>query len=281
MAHQPAKYLIKQALWLGHWLLTGNRIATLKVRSGPAKGVRMGFDLRREGSYWLGHYDAWVLKRLQLSRWLKPGHVAWDCGAYIGFYTAVFRGLVGSTGRVFAFEASSANYQRVASLPQLNAWSNVEVVNRAIGPAHCSIEFVSNLGGSSGPYRLGKQFAATRVLDIETVPCAGVDELVYEHGIAAPDFIKFDLETAETYALHNGDNVFTIKRPLLLLELHGEPTCVSAGRFLATYDYAAWDVLDLPRQMPPMRGLRDMPRPLASHMMFCVPAERSDEHIAS
>jgi FkbM family methyltransferase len=278
MVPQPAKQLSNQGLWFGHFWLTGHRIATLKIRSGPAKGIRMRFDLRQEGSYWLGHYDAWVLQRLKLHRWLRPGQVAWDGGAYIGYYTAIFRGLVGSTGRVVAFEASSANYERVASLPHLNGWSNVEVVNQAIGPDHCAIEFVGNLGGSSGPYGLGKQFAATQALDIETVPCAGVDELVYEHGMTAPDFIKFDLETAETYALHNGDNVFTVKRPLLLLELHGDPTSVSAGRFLETYDYAAWDVLDLPKGIPPMRGLREMKRPPDSHMMFCVPAERIDEH---
>ena len=68
-------------------------------------------------------------------------------------------------------------------------------------------------------------------LDIETVKCAGIDELVYEMNIEAPDFIKFDLESAEEFALHNGDKIFREKRPLILLELHGEKAKEAAGLF--------------------------------------------------
>ena len=58
--------------------------------------------------------------------------------------------------------------------------------------------------------------------NIEKVRCCGVDELIAEMGVPEPDFIKFDLEMAEEFALHNGDRLFPKKRPVILLELHGK-----------------------------------------------------------
>jgi len=60
------------------------------------------------------------------------------------------------------------------------------------------LEFVDSLGGSSGPYGLSKQYKEnTAELSINKVQCCGVDELVFERNIDMPDFIKFDLESAE------------------------------------------------------------------------------------
>ncbi len=229
----------------------GREVAELRVLRGPAKGVWMEIDLRKEGSYWLGTYDQWLLSRIHLERLVKPGHVVWDCGAYIGYYTAILRRLVGDNGQVITFEASSKNYQRVARLPELNGWKNVIVLQRAIGPDHSVIEFVSNLAGGSGPYGLTKTYSDKDVLEVEKVRCVGLDELVYEQQCPIPDFMKFDLETAEEFALHNGPRLFSEKRPLLQLELHGEKAPAATGQFLERYDYAAWDVLQLPLGTPP------------------------------
>jgi FkbM family methyltransferase len=275
------KQCVKYLLWCSHRIITGRELAKLRVRGGPVKGVWIEFDLRKEGSYWLGTYDDWLLQRLSISHWLKHGQVAWDCGAYIGYYSALFRTLVGEQGKVITFEASSANYQRVARLPKLNDWDNVEVHWLAVGPEHSVIEFVSNLNGASGPYGLSKRYAPGTPLKIEKVPCAGVDELVYERGVAAPDFIKFDLETGEELALHNGKRLFTMKRPLILLELHGDNTVVAAGRFLETYDYVAWDILQICAGTPPLRTLNELQsRSPASSTLFCLPAQRVGEILA-
>src|SRR6476620_1601052 len=123
MLLQVLKRYIKGLLWGGLRLATGKDSVTLAILSGPAKRTRMEFDVRKEGSYWLGTYDKWILSRICLAHWLKPGQVAWDCGAYIGYYTAIFRKLVGQRGQVITFEASSANYRRVARLPDINHWT--------------------------------------------------------------------------------------------------------------------------------------------------------------
>ena len=74
----------------------------------------------------------------------------------------------------------------------------------------------------------------------------GVDELIALKNIKEPDFIKFDLESAEEFALHIGDKLFKEKRPLLLLELHGENAFLAVGLFLEKYNYKAAYVGDFP-----------------------------------
>jgi hypothetical protein len=51
---------------------------------------------------------------------------------------------------------------------------------------------------------------------------------------------------------HNGDRVFSEKRPVLLLEVHGEMLLPIVGSFLRKYCYLAWDVreFDQPRSTP-------------------------------
>ncbi len=217
-----------------------NGLNVVRVLAGPAKRTKMMLDLRIGGSYFIGNYDKWIFDRVPLKDILKPGMVAWDCGAFYGYYGAIFRNLVGKTGNVEIFEASSTNFNVVTNLPQLNKWDNVRVHNLAVGPDHSSIKFTTNLGGSSGPYGLSKTYNESEAeLEIETVACSGVDELIEERGIAIPDLIKFDLESAEIFALKNGHNLFTTKKPIILLELHGQEALQAAAEFIEQYKYKA------------------------------------------
>ncbi|MBC7368931.1 MAG: hypothetical protein H7343_19325 [Undibacterium sp.] len=84
----------------------GNSRAQRRVRRGPAAGVNLQLDVRSQGACWLGHYDAWILSRVPIMRFLAPGQTARDCGAFVGYYTAIFRDRVGAAVTVVAFEAS-------------------------------------------------------------------------------------------------------------------------------------------------------------------------------
>lgn len=248
----------------------------VKVWSGPAKGVRMKIDIRLGASYLKGDYDAWIFNRVKLAEIVKPGMVAWDCGAFYGYYAAIFRSLVGAAGKVEVFEASATNFGVVSSLPRLNGWDNVRVHNLAVGPDHTEIQFTRNLGGSSGPVGLSKQYEENEHIELETVKCCGVDELIDELGMAAPDIIKFDLESAEVYALHNGHGLFTGKRPLVMLELHGIEALKAAGEFLEKYDYCAYSVWQLDRSdrifIKDYASLSSLG--IIPHMLICFPTGR-------
>lgn len=266
------KTIFKQILYRLYPREGGNNI--VRVWGGPAKGVRMKIDIRLGASYLKGDYDQWIFDRVKLPEIVKPGMIAWDCGAFYGYYAAIFRKLVGPSGKVEVFEASGTNYEVVSSLPRLNGWENVHVHQLAVGPDHSTIQFTRNLGGSSGPFGLSKTYDETQQIELEDVICCGVDELIEERGIPAPDIIKFDLESAEVFALHNGHHLFTRKRPLILLELHGIAALDAAGDFLDKYDYHAYSVwqLDLPERIL----FRDKASLIAfnavPHMLICFPS---------
>ena len=269
------KTFFKTTVKLFLWMLIPKRngASQLRVLGGPAKGCILNLDLRKEGSYWLGNYDDWIFGGVPFEKFIKKGDVVWDGGAYVGYYTAYFRKLVGNDGVVHSFEASSANFERLKSLPHSNGWENVFIHNLAIGPDHTEISFVNNLGGSNGPYGLDKKYDENSLnVKIEKVQSCGVDELIEEKNIPYPAFIKFDLESAEEFALTNGDVLFKKHKPYLLLELYGEKARDAAGIFLEKYGYEA----KIPGQFASdfksfnsfidLKSLVEIP-----HMIFCAP----------
>lgn len=284
-----AKDLVKHGLWRALRWMHGADMAPLRVLAGPARGAILTLDVRSQTSYWIGTYDRYAFERLPFDRYLHAGDVAWDCGAFVGYYTAVFRRLVGDAGRVIVFEASSRNHGPLSRLPAANGWTNVEVRHAAVGPDHTELKFVANLGGESGPYELGRTFTAPLPLEIETVRCFGIDELVHAEGVARPAFLKLDLESAEEFALHNGPRTFEEGRPVILLELHGGRAHAAAARFLDRHRYAATPVHFLAglREGPAawLRSLREqaarsgralLDLPHIPHMLLTLPLEHPD-----
>jgi FkbM family methyltransferase len=248
----------------------GKQYADLKVLSGQAKGATLRIDIRKEGSYFLGTYDKWIFDNIKFSNYVKPGMIIWDCGAYIGYYSAVFRKCIGESGEIYAFEASTTNYNVVKKLPSLNNWNNIHVLNLAVGPENSVIKFADNLGGSNGPVGLSKQYKD--VLEVIEVECRGVDEIIELKKAKAPDFIKFDLESAEVFALHNGRKLFKEKKPLILLEIHGEEAFNAAGLFLEEYCYEAAYVGDFPNPQIWYSTNKDLEKiGFIPHMLFCKP----------
>ena len=270
MKPMKLKVLIKQLLF---GLLSATKgYSDLRVLTGPAKGVKLRLDIRKEGSYWIGNYDQWIFDAVPLEQFIKPGDTTWDCGAYVGYYTAIFRKIVGTEGKVVSFEASSDNFKRVRYLPEINKWHNVQMLPLAVGPENTLLKFVNNIGGSNGPYSLDKQYKeAQKDLQIEEVPCCGVDELIYSKGVPAPSFIKFDLESAEEYALHNGDRCFTIIRPFVLLELHGEKARDAAGSFIEKYNYNAFLLHDVKGRKNAISTSVQLKSQVIPHQIMCIP----------
>ncbi|MCY1505392.1 methyltransferase, FkbM family [compost metagenome] len=262
------KNLIKHILF---WILSNKKgYSDLRVLNGPAKGTLLRLDLRKEGSYFLGNYDKWIFDRIDFAKYVRPGMIIWDCGAYVGYYTAVFRKIIKNHGEIYAFEASTKAYSNLKEIPGLNNWDNVYILHTAVGPENTTINFSNNLGGSNGPVGLEK--IHNDQIDIINVECHGVDEIVKIGMAKEPDFIKFDLETAEIYALNNGDNLFRNKRPIILLEIHGEKAFKVAGDFLIRYNYRAAYVGDFPNPKSWHNNYQELQTlNFIPHMIMCIP----------
>jgi len=214
-----------------------DKMITLPVLSGPAKGLRIRADLivRKEAYFW-GKYDRYILDQVLPS--VQPRWTVWDCGTYIGFYTLVFARSVGPNGRVVAIEMDSRNLMRTQENVAINQFTNVQFVNAAIGAPVGFVEFImddrtnSHLPGTyvGRPEMKDVWGARDQAKARGRVECISLDQALLEKGLPQPDLIKFDIDGAEKIALQHGEHIFGQVRPLLLLELHN-PEC----------DRAAWD----------------------------------------
>jgi FkbM family methyltransferase len=65
---------------------------------------------------------------------LKPGMVAFDLGANLGYYAIMMARLVGESGRVYAVEPFPDSFRLLGENIRRNRLTNVEIENIAIGP---------------------------------------------------------------------------------------------------------------------------------------------------
>src|SRR6266480_1129083 len=86
---------------LSYLLVPSQGMRTLRVRSGPGRGLLFELNPRWEIPTWDGSYELEVQRVLQER--LKPGSVFYDVGANIGFYSLL---AARQGAQVFAFERS-------------------------------------------------------------------------------------------------------------------------------------------------------------------------------
>lgn len=242
VARRPIKKVLK------HLLADQSGLAIIRVLGGPAKGTRLALDLESEAQYGLGIYDRPEIE--YVAKWCRPGMTAYDCGAYIGYYTAVFASIVGESGKVITLEPDPINFARVQQQIDLNRWRQVCLVNLALGQGHTKVEFATGTGAMShikGTYR-GYEGRVIVTADqtgensIVEIACVNLDELVFEMGYPRPGFVKIDIEGAEHLALANSHRTGSEVRPMMLLELHNPEGEKAAELWLTTHSYVALDV---------------------------------------
>jgi len=139
--------------------------------------------LRNAQDYWFGYYQP------------KPGDVILDVGAGRGEDVFAFSREVGRNGRVLAIEAHPVSYQILAQFCHLNRLSNVTPIHVAImdGFGMVTIDDEDRWEAntvSTTPKRTGASIQATTL-----------DQLCEEQGIITIDFLKINIEGAETFAL--------------------------------------------------------------------------------
>ena len=153
--------------------------------------------------------------------WLMPGATFVDVGANVGMFTMVAARLVGRDGRVYAFEPSERERQRLAANLTLNALEGVTILPQAIAARQGTMQLRIGMFPHAGLNTTAKSFAYPDVAveRIETVETTSLDEFVRTSGIQRIDVIKFDIEGGECAALAGAAGVLARFRPRLILEL--------------------------------------------------------------
>lgn len=195
-----------------HWLLSHTLIPALE-------GMR-GFQTMPDDPFWFRLElltQAHEAETRQVAhRLLRPGMVALDVGAHVGYYARLFSQAVGPQGRVLAFEPHPRNFQALQR--NLRAYPNVEALALAVGEAQGSAQLhdylmMSASGSLNYDERLRQtQQASVQVGDLAprlkgfrpqvyTVPVVPLDDVLEERSLQRVDLVKMDIEGAELGAL--------------------------------------------------------------------------------
>jgi FkbM family methyltransferase len=188
------------------------------VGRGQAAGLRLN-AAGTSPSFAAGTAEPHVQEALHDS--LTEGNVFYDVGANVGFFTIIAARLVGSSGKVFAFEPLPQHVAALKRNVELNEFRNIEILTTA----------VAALDGTGALQLHGKSEDSLRA-KLETAgSLKGADELVpvkvvsidseIQRGLAPPDVVKIDVEGAELDVLTGMKETLQAHGPTVICELHG------------------------------------------------------------
>jgi FkbM family methyltransferase len=200
--------------------------AIVRVRSGVNSGARWIAGSSNHGC-WLGHYE--LEKQRAMVNVLAPGMTVMDIGANAGFYTLACSRLVGTEGRVWAFEPFADNARNLLRHVELNGLSNVTVIQAAVGRQSEVKGFVRASSNAMG--RVGND---SRYL----VPAVAIDSLRRERSIPVPAVIKIDVEGGEAEVLEGARSTLCEGRSIVFLALHGREPERDCRKLLGELGYA-------------------------------------------
>jgi FkbM family methyltransferase len=154
-----------------------------------------------------------------LARILHAGDAFVDVGANWGYFTLAGAHLVGSTGRVLAFEPEARLYEMLRRNLELNAIGWVHPTRVAIGAQRGRLPFAA-FDSESGNWGLSRTAAANAPADfeVESVP---LDEALADAGLSRVTLTKIDVEGGEAEVLAGMRAGLSASRyQYILLECH-------------------------------------------------------------
>lgn len=153
-----------------------------------------------------GYWEMWVTEAM--ASLLRPGMVALDAGANVGYYTLLMAELVGPAGRVHALEPNPRLAEHLYWSIRMNARTEVTLHARPLGAASGRPVILHVPAGlpQNGHVVPGSGSGSMRTIT--------VDEIV---GDGPLDFIKIDVEGAEWAVWQGMAGVLARRRPLVVV----------------------------------------------------------------
>lgn len=155
-----------------------------------------------------------------LDKILRQGMTFIDAGANIGLYTLFASKKVGEQGIVVAIEPSGREFHRLKMNVEMNALSNVRLLQVAVSNCPRRASLLVAAEEHSGHNTLGN-FGYESVVpqSEEWVRVERLDDIAKQESLGRIDVIKMDIEGAELFALQGAAETLAQFHPIVLLEL--------------------------------------------------------------
>lgn len=154
---------------------------------------------------------------------IQRGMTVLDIGAYVGYFTVLASVLVGSGGRVIAFEPEPVAYNYLLRNVTANKCTNVAAVNMAVSANQGMTLLVRD---PSGP----ESFTTSDDHSIgETVQTTSLDSYFERENSPTVDLIKMNIEGSELVALA-GMRATSFRNPQLQLVMEFNPRAMERAR---------------------------------------------------
>jgi len=125
---------------------------------------------------------------------IKKGDIVLDIGANIGYYTLVFSQIVGTEGRVFAFEPDPNNFALLKKNIEINNLKNVVLIQKAVSDVSNPLSLYL-CDYNHAQHRI---YPSSRCNEKITVESTIIDDYFSEKEFCNKiNFVKIDVEGAE------------------------------------------------------------------------------------
>jgi FkbM family methyltransferase len=150
---------------------------------------------------------------------IKNGDVVLDIGANIGIYSVVLSRLIGSTGKVYAFEPDPITAEFLKKNLELNNCNNVTVIQAALSDENSKIILRKPEGGGDAFNYISKNIENAKSKE-NIIDSIRLDDFIQENNISKIDFIKIDVEGAELLSFRGAFKLLSEIKPIIITECY-------------------------------------------------------------
>lgn len=205
----------------------------VQCEAGVGRGLWMKLNARSGRTFYKGEGEPEVQKALE--GLLRPGMIFYDVGANIGFFSLIGARLVGSGGRVYAFEVEPEAVGVLRENVERNGFTNVTVVEKAVWRETGTVLFARSNAQRTPDWGCGKISEEAGAVNSISVPATTLGD--FAAGAHAPQVIKCDVEGAEAEVFNSARSLLQQHRPSVVCELHSPENRKQVEEIFNVLDY--------------------------------------------
>ena len=197
-----------------HLVSAGNAKKFISGITYTDRGILFNFDTRNYIEYKLfaeGYYEKEVT--LLMQNYVEPGDTVMDIGANIGVHSLNLSKMVGTSGKVYAFEPIPFLREKLEENRILNRFTNISTQPIALSDGNYSIKTAFGQNANNGTF-----FIENDASGETEIKCVKGDDWVNEQQFDSLKLIKIDVEGFEYKVLSGLKNTIQKFKPVLFFE---------------------------------------------------------------